>query len=650
MIFEFLNQTGFLLGAILVSISCLIYTLAERHTDRPQNTIFIMMLVTLALSAGVEIGELAARQLVPGTQTSRLMIEFCNFTYYLLHGVSPLLLLYYTLFATRNFQRIRTRFYVVYLIPVALVVVMLITNPWFHMMYHLDDQMNYTRGWGVYYLYLIAPFYMLKAAHLFVFRWSGIKGRRGRIILFSAIVTIPGIIIQLIIPELKTEIFFECVFCMGLMISLEYDEDRMDTASGIYNRSALIQDTESYFETSKKFFVICVRVTNPETVRRVVGSTLNEEVYRMIADYLISVHPRYMTYKVSPSAFVLLSMRANEGQVRFLAQMISWKLEEGWEYEGRKLPIHGVVLYANAPDYIRSAEDILLVSEAPIPQKENGAILTSTDLTNVLRSANLEAALHRGLSEHNFRVFYQPVYAADGKKICSAESLIRLRDSEYGEILPGEFIPAAERNGMIEQIGEYTLEQVCDFLESRIPAKLGIRYINVNLSVVQCMDPDFVTRVKDIVSRYQVDPAWINFEITETVAALDYATLDDVIRELKSEGFLFSMEGYGTGYANLYSIFSLEFDMIKMDRKLLWEALKSGDGWIILDNSVRMVHELSHEAVVVGVENEEQFEKIRTLGVDWYQGNYFSPPLEREKLEQMAAAAEAGSEVEGDSR
>ena len=96
------------------------------------------------------------------------------------------------------------------------------------------------------------------------------------------------------------------------------------------------------------------------------------------------------------------------------------------------------------------------------------------------------------------------------------------------------------------------------------------------------MNPDFVSRVKRIVSHHTVLPSWINFEITETMAAMDYSTLDAVIRELKSEGFMFSMEGYGTGYSNLYSIFSLEFDMIKMDRRLLWDAEKSEDGWTIL--------------------------------------------------------------------
>ena len=228
------------------------------------------------------------------------------------------------------------------------------------------------------------------------------------------------------------------------------------------------------------------------------------------------------------------------------------------------------------------------------------------------------------------------MYTPDGKSIYSAESLIRLSDPEFGELFPGDFIPAAERNGMIEQIGEYTLDEVCDFFNSGIPDKLGIRYINVNLSVVQCMSAGFAANVKKIVTARGVDPSRINFEITETVASLDYASLDAVIRELKNEGYMFSMEAYGTGYSNLHSIFSLDLDMIKMDRRLLWEAEKGEEGWTVLENSVRLIHELKHEVVVVGVESREQFERTRKLDIDWYQGNYFSRPLSRKELEKMA--------------
>lgn len=640
-IFSFINQSAFLLGAILMSMSCLIYTVAQHHTDRPQNTVFIAAEISLAIAAVSDIvGNYEIRRAQMGQigqvgQTVKLAAHSAEFFYFLLHNTLPVLLYYYALFASRNFQRIRTTTHVLIILPFAVTEILVCINPLFRVIWDFDADMNFTRGPAEYFLYLAAAFYFILAARLFLFKWSGLTVRKRQIVYFSLLVGVAGIVCQVLVPRVSTELFAESIGFMGLMLAFEYDEDRLDTATGIYNRSALMQDTKSYFENGRKFYAISVRITNMEVIQRTLGASNDDEIFQLVADYLCSVHPRYMIYRATQTSFVLLNLRGDEGQVRFLSQMISWKLEEGWEYQGRELPLHGVILYAEAMNELHSADDILLMCESPLSNQENGAILVGEDLHAILYHANLETALHRGLAEHNFRVYYQPVYTSDGKQIYSAESLIRLNDPEFGELFPGEFIPAAERNGMIEQLGDYTLEEVCKFLESGIPEKLGIKYINVNLSVVQCMNPEFTSNVKRIVDRYAVLPNWINFEITENVASMDYATLDAVIRELKAEGFMFSMEGYGTGFSNLYSIFSLDFDMIKMDRRLLNEAGKSEAGWTILENSVRLVHELSHQVALVGIETKEQFERTRKLAVDWYQGNYFSRPLSRNELEKM---------------
>ena len=643
-IFDFLNQTAFFMGTILVVLSCLIYSLAEHHTDRPQNNVFILSLLILAMSAVCNIVCSATRAFPLPPHTARLMMEAGNYVFFILHVLQPYILLYYALFATRSFQRVRHVTHAAYALPAFISEVVVLTNPWTRFAWQIDEGNNFVRGTGEIMIYISATIYFTLATVLFLRHWAGATRRKRLILVYSLIISVMGVVIQLIYAAAEAELLFEAMGFMGIMLSLEYDEDRLDTGTGVYNRTALLQDTSAYFENGREFYAICLRIVNMEMLQRVIGASESETLFKMISDYLVSVHPRYMIYRVHATAFVLLNLQGNEGQVRFLSQMIAWKLEEGWEYQGRRLPLSGVLMYAGVPGELHSPEDLMLLCESPLKEHENGTILAGNDLHAILKRANLETALHRGLAEHNFRVYYQPVYDPSGEHICSAESLIRLNDPEFGELSPGEFIPAAERNGMIEQLGEYTLEEVCDFLESGVPARIGIRYINVNLSVVQCMNPEFVSRIKRIVSRYNVLPSWINFEITETMAAMDYSTLDAVIRELKSEGFMFSMEGYGTGYSNLYSIFSLEFDMIKMDRRLLWDAEKSDDGWTILENSVRLGHELKHEVVLVGVETREQLERTRPLQVDWYQGNYLSKPLSREALEEMELQARKTAE------
>lgn len=226
---------------------------------------------------------------------------------------------------------------------------------------------------------------------------------------------------------------------------------------------------------------------------------------------------------------------------------------------------------------------------------------------------------------------YQPTYSIDGN-LHGAEALVRLIDPELGFISPEEFIPVAEQMGVIDEIDDFVLHTVCEFLYSGIPMQNKMTSINVNLSVIQCMRSGFVKHIGEIVKSHKIDQSLINFEITESVAAKDYHILNSVIKQLKDSGFMFSMDDYGTGYSNMVSIFSLNFDIIKIDKSILWEAMKNEQGMIILESSINMIKMLSRKILVEGVETAAQLEVLKKLGVDYLQGYYFSKPLPKDKF------------------
>ena len=289
------------------------------------------------------------------------------------------------------------------------------------------------------------------------------------------------------------------------------------------------------------------------------------------------------------------------------------------------------------PDAFTTPEDVLLLCDGPLPHRNSKKLLSGKDLDYLLRRAEVENALHRGLSEGGFEVYYQPVYRMQGMSIYSAEALLRLKDSKIGNIMPDEFIPIAEQNGLIDSLGDFVLEEVCIFLSSGIPTEMGLECISINLSVLQCLQPDFVKRVMAITKKYEVDSKYINFEITESAAASDYDVLSDVLRELRKCGFLFSLDDYGIGYSNVRSIFSLDFDVIKIDKSILWEVHMENEkgpnnGQIILENSVRMLREMQLKILVEGVETAEQLELLEQLEVDYLQGFYFSRPVSKNEL------------------
>ena len=249
-----------------------------------------------------------------------------------------------------------------------------------------------------------------------------------------------------------------------------------------------------------------------------------------------------------------------------------------------------------------------------------------------MHRAEVERAIRRCIHEHRFEVYYQPTYYLDEYRLHGAEALVRMHDDTVGFVSPEEFIPMAEQMGVIEQIDDYVLSEVCAFLASGVPAQHGMDCINVNLSVIQCMRPGFFEHIIGIVDSYRIDHSLINFEITESVGAENYEKLAVVAHRLKSAGFSLSMDDYGTGYSNMEGIFSLNFDIIKIDKSLLWSAEKNERGAVILRNSVRMIHDLGCRVLTEGVETQAQIALLRGLDVDFLQGYYFSKPVPKDEF------------------
>ena len=289
-------------------------------------------------------------------------------------------------------------------------------------------------------------------------------------------------------------------------------------------------------------------------------------------------------------------------------------------------------MIAAVPTDIHTLDELLYMIESPVPKDAENTILARNELSFMARRAAVESAVSKGLAEGNFEVYYQPTYCMDGLRLHGAEALIRLHDKVIGDIFPDEFIPIAEQAGYIDDIDEFVLGQVCAFIKSGEPVRLGMDCINVNLSVLQCMRDDFIERILGIVNSYDIPKSFINFEITESVSASDYELLSDVIKKLKENGFQFSMDDYGTGYSNMHTLFTLDFDIVKIDKSILWDAEMSERGEIILENCVHMIKQMKRKILVEGVETKEHVEKLRTLGVDYLQGYFFSKPITKREL------------------
>ena len=216
--------------------------------------------------------------------------------------------------------------------------------------------------------------------------------------------------------------------------------------------------------------------------------------------------------------------------------------------------------------------------------------------------------------------------------IISAEALIRLNDRVLGFVSPEEFIPISESNGKILEISEFVIDSVFRFVNENPLKDMGIEFIELNLSIMQCMDKKLTEKLQYYINKYGTDPKQINLEITETATNFDEERLRLQLAEIKKLGFSFSLDDYGTGYSNLVRVLEYPVDIIKLDKSIVWSAFQDRDNFVTLRNLVSMFHDVRRKIVAEGVESEEQMAALTELGCDFLQGYYYSKPVCEEEF------------------
>lgn len=620
------------MAALLLGATCLIYTIIQSRTDRPQNKVYIFMLALVMINSATGI---ISDLLYPYKEISGaayVIYRAMYFAYFLFHTALCPSLCYYVLCVTGELTGFNKKKTILYGSGFLVTEFFVLLNPWTHWVFYFDEKGDFCRNWAETLIYLAAAVYFVLALCKLMFSWKALTKRRRRALLYFFILVIAGILIQLLFMNIKSELFSEALALMGIMLAVESEDDRLDADTGFYNRKALLMDLNNYIKAGKVFQVICVKVTNAEIIQRVTGSENSDILSEIVAGYFKSLLPRYYIYHTNPDTFMLICMDKDPLWTQRLSETVCERFEANWDCQDTGIVLDAVVMRAEIPRQLHTAEAVFFMADSPIPQGLSKKLLTDDDLGYLIRRSDVEHAIHTGFDNGNFEVYYQPTYYLEGQRIHGAEALIRLHDDVLGFIPPDEFIPIAEQIGMIDQIGDFVLREVCGFLKSGIPSRYGMDCINVNLSVIQCMQQGFVGHILEIIEEYGIDKRMINFEITESVAANDYHVLNSVVKELKDNGMLFSMDDYGTGYSNIQSIFSLDFDVVKIDKSILWGAQESEMGRIILENSTHMIHQMRRKILVEGVETQNHIQMLKPLGVDYLQGYYFSRPVPKQKL------------------
>ena len=519
-------------------------------------------------------------------------------------------------------------------LPYAVFTVFVFIDPINHWLFYVNDAGEYVRGNYIFISYMISGLYLIVEFGYLVMHRSYLD--TDKFIALSAIfpLTVIAIVAQLFTDGLLMEMYAMSISCVLIMFLVERPDEQIDYDTNFANLNAFIADGRRTFLEKEHVKIIILNVINEKKVNTLFGYDKYKEfrktISRIINNTLENYKVKGICYSFGDGRYGIVlrkkyldyALNVAEAVRKSLNGMIEINLSEFYTYTNSAIVEcpNEITSVASCGDYIEkfSSEKKPIESTVTFADKE---ALKEFEIYSYV-----DGIIDRALEKRLFQIYYQPIYSINDKKYKSAEALIRLIDPDYGFISPGMFIPAAERSGKILQVGAYVLEEVCKFIASDYFKESGLEYIEVNLSVIQCMKDGISDDLLAILKKYNVDPAKINLEITESFMEISIEKMQKNLNKITESGITLSLDDYGTGYSNIERVAKLPISVIKFD-KAFADAINNPKMEKIIIDTIAMFKHIDYRIVVEGVENKEMADTYSTYGCDFIQGFYFSKPL-----------------------
>lgn len=620
--------------AVLIFVILGVSLFVRKMTQGVANRILMVFLVIAMLTAVCSMLTLFGRAgILPSYVTLRYVLHSL---YFLFRNCTGPLYILFIVALTDTWHRFRRQkvAFLLFLLPYFIVLASVAVNPIFHQLFYINDRLEYIRGDYFLVMYLVAGFYMIVGfGYLTFYRKLFHLGRL--IALYAQFpLTALALLVQWRWPQLPVEMLAMALAFLLLMLVVQRLDDSVDIFTGLRNYVTYTEDMKRNFITGKCVGVILVNISNYESLFSMLGFDLQAEMLKQISHRLSEINSRFRChadlYYLDRARYRLVFNTKYKEKAEKAAEAINRELKQGMVLDQFELDLLAFVSVMNCPEDIPNFKSLMRFgNEFSKLNHYSGRVMHFSDIVANNRFSltnELDIIIENALLEKKFEIYYQPIYSVKENYFASAEALLRLKDEQYGSISPSDFIPAAEKSGAIHRIGDYVMEEVCRFVSSEEFKELNLEYIEVNLSVVQCMQIGMAERILRIMEKYQVPPERINLEITETAAGYAQNSMMENMDKLSGAGIAFSLDDYGIGYSNIKRVVSLPLKMIKLDKAFVDEK-ENPKMWVVLQNTIKMIREMEMQIVVEGVETEELVQQFTDMDCDYIQGYYYSKPI-----------------------
>jgi diguanylate cyclase (GGDEF)-like protein len=390
--------------------------------------------------------------------------------------------------------------------------------------------------------------------------------------------------------------------------------------------------------------ILCLDLRRLKAVNDTFGYTVGDDLLVAVAKRLLeSLSPTDTLSRLGGDEFtILLEDVVSFSQVAAIAENIKDGLLSPFEIQGHPVQIDASIGISlgnsidQTPQILLRQADIAMHRAKQAFGEKYCVFKDSMRVTND-HFLNLEIDLKAAIERQEFFLEYQPIFLIRNQDVIGMESLVRWRHPEQGVLPPSEFIPLAEKTGLIVPLGWWIFEESCRQLkqwQENIPATQSL-FISVNMSSQQFAQKDLPDQIRQVLDMVGLPARCLRIEITEGVLIDNSTSIIETLNAIRKMGVKLSIDDFGTGYSSLSYLHKFPFDTLKIDRSFLENADSDFEKLEILQSMVRLAWNLGLEVVAEGIETPKHFAQIKALRCESGQGFLFSQPLRTAAMEEM---------------
>ena len=415
-----------------------------------------------------------------------------------------------------------------------------------------------------------------------------------------------------------------------------------DKLTGLPNRFACTELMQDFLRNNSRFALVSIDLNNFKSINDTMGHDTGDLVLKAIADRLKNLANSTTTYttefvaRITGDEFMLIiSDYLSPDEVESTITTYKDELEKKITIDDCDYYLTACFGYTLCPDDTNVLENIFTFTDAALHEvKKTGSgsriLRFSSDVLNTEKALEIERKIRTALNDKKIFYHLQPQYDMEHKLI-GFEALARMKDDDGSLISPADFIPVAEKTGLVDRIDMRVFELAVQFISEVVSGTDADITMSVNISVRHLMKNSFIEEINRLLDKYKVAPGRIEIEITESIMIDSAEKALERIEELKKMGMKVAIDDFGTGYSSLSYLNSFPSDMLKIDKSFIDKMNQNEVSRQYVAMIISIGHTLNLKVISEGVESNDQVDILKSIGCDYIQGFVWGKPMPPEE-------------------